>query len=85
MEEHALGIPCQPLHAGGRCVRHTGIRLQERQDSNVAQQAAMVVREMWGMGIGQRRKLRENHGAEQKRKNGGSSVRGTAECHLYSA
>ena len=64
MEKYKVRIPGQPLHTRGRCGGDTGIRLQKRQDSDMAQQAAVVVRKVRCVGIGQRGKLGISRRAE---------------------
>jgi hypothetical protein len=64
MEKREIRIPGQPLHTRGGRGRDTGIGLQKRQNAHVAKQAAVVIREVGCVGIGQRGKLGIRRSAE---------------------
>lgn len=80
MKNYRIGTPRKPLNRSHRGTGQDGIRLQKRQDADMAQKAAVVVRKMRSMRIGERSELRERDGTQHEHKESAEACT-AAECH----
>lgn len=85
LAEDATGTEGKPFDGSRGRGRNSGIGLQKRQNADMAQQAAVVVRKMRCVIVLERRKLRQGYGAQQKDNEYSPPAGAAAECHLHSA